>query len=81
MPKVKKLVPKTFPNSFSIDLEVRQQCSKSVVVTILRFIFPLNVFHSKSRRPLCTDGIQISAQVTAILSLISGNVKIYVPHI
>ena len=40
---------------------------------ILRFIFSLNAFYNKTRKALCMDEMHISAQATAILSLISEN--------
>ena len=68
-----KYVIKTLKNDCSNDLKIGKVQLKYMLAAISTYIFAPHLFPKKHEWSLCMHCMQTSIQVTAILSLISGN--------
>ena len=71
-----KYANKMFKNDSFIEyLEVGKLCLSFLLAVISEKIFASYVFPNKNQKPLRMSRMQITKQVVAILSLISGNAR------
>ena len=76
IPDLNKYATKTLENDCVIDLEGGKLCLSFLLAVISEKMFASYVFPDKNQKPLRMCRMQITKQAVAILSLISGNVRI-----
>ena len=76
IPDLNKYVTKTLENDFFVDLEGAKLCLSYLlaIINISEKMFASYLFADKNQKLLRMCRMQMSKQVVAILSLISGNV-------
>ena len=74
IPELNKYATKTLENDCFIDLEGGKLCLSYSLAVNSEKIFAFYLFPDKSQKPFRMCRMQITKQVVAMLSLISGNV-------